>query len=1160
MRDCIVRPEEKISVLFRDEVEDEEMQAFTQTLTSKNRQYYCEVRVEGRTAMGMRDTGATQTQVRKDLVPECCYTGRSKTVRYANNQKAILPTAIVRMETPYYSGDVEVLVAKDAPVPVLIGNEENQTKKETPEKRTPELEGIDKELPKQKERSEQSPDGKDKVEVPKDNREKPVMTQNEPKMSIETQTEDPQTVMPVITQDDGQKPSTSGVQADSTGKPTRTPLKFKQALLTSVTRKELVKEQREDKSLDLIRKNALGNNKITERKNGVKTEYYLKQGVLQRKYQDRIHTFNQVVVPKKYRRMILQLAHDLPMAGHLGVARTRDRITTSFYWPGIDMDVRRYCMSCDACQRTMSRGKLRKAPLQELPVVTEPFSQVAVDIIGPITPTSSSGNRYVLTLIDYATRYAEAAAIPRWDTTTVAEALYEMWSRLGIPDTVISDRGTQFTSDLMQEIFRLLGIKGVTTTPYHAQANGLVERFNGTLKAMIQKLCIEQPEEWDRLLPAMLFAYREVPQESTHFSPFELLYGRTVKGPMGVLKKLWMEEEASTETRTTAEYITDLRNRIEQTCQIAAENMRMARAKYTRDFNKKAKERQLSVGDKVLVLLPDKHKRLQLSWKGPFVVTKKVNPVDYKVRIKGKEKTYHLNLMKLYHERAEQEAQVSVIVHEELHEEDSKHQAVYYERDVPSMPLKQTEDYRNIKVADSLNGDQKRELDKLVGKSKKVFSDLPGSTELEECCFKLTTKEPVRVSQYPLPHSQQKTVIEEVATMEKMGVIKKVSSPYNAPVVLVKKKDGAVRFCTDYRRLNLVTEFDAEPMPDIEGIFAKLGKAKYYSKLDLCKGFWQIPVKPEDQPKTAFSTPSGQYCWTRMPFGLKNASAVFSRMMRKLLGPLKSDEVHNFIDDVLIGSETWTGHLKSIDDVLGALAKEGLTAKPSKCCFGFRELSFLGHEIGHGIIKPESDKIERLQQAERPKTKKQVRAFLGLAGYYRKFIPNFSEIATPLTNATKKGNPDNVCWTDECEDAFCQLKTKLTSKPVLAIADPGQQFVLRTDASEKGLGAVLLQDRKGQLMPVAYASKKLLNAERNYSTIEKECLGIVWAIRKYEPFLYGNHFVLETDHRPLEYLRRSKTDNGRLMRWALQLQQHSFSLRVIPGEENIGADYMSRLY
>ena len=1139
---------EDISVFIGEPTEVDNILTFTRTAKEpQDSRYVCTVRIEGQEAKALRDTGATQSQVHKKLVPKQCYTGRFKTVVYGNNARERLPTAVVNMESPYFVGQVEVLVAEETPVPVLIGN----TGPKQPLDHTAKTH-TDVEI--------KEPHCSVQAITAGQGENKPNKTQCEPSTSSEQNEPSTSAAHDKPTKSaEIDKPSTSTApckdkdQTLSTKVHAPPPIKVKQSALADITPQQLREDQKDDQTIKRIYEQAKTKPRKTIRRDGTITEYYFKRGVLYRKYRKQDKTLNQVIVPKKFRTGILEIAHDTPMAGHMGMKRTQERITNAFYWPGIDGDVRRYCLSCDACQRSMDKGRHRRAPLQEVPIVHEPFQQVAIDLIGPISPTTSKGNRYVLTMIDYATKYAEAIAIPRVDTITVAEALWEMWSRLGIPEKVISDRGTQFTSDVMKEIFRLLSIKGAVTTPYHAQANGLVEKFNGTLKNMIRRLCIEQPHEWDRVLPAMLFAYREVPQESTGYSPFELLYGRNVRGPLDVLKKCWTNEEEDNEVRTAAEYVTELKNRVEMSCRIAAEHQRAARSRYARTYNRKAVARTLEPGEKVLVLLPDKHKRLQLSWQGPFEVKRQTSRVDYVILIKGKEKLYHLNLVKKYIEREEQTERISVVVHEDHEMEISTGS------EIPLFPLKQTENYTDVRYAPTLPAEKIRQLQQVVEKHQEALSDLPGHTKIEECSIKLDTTKPVRVAQYPIPHSQLETVKKEVKEMEALGVIERKMSPYNAPIVLVKKKNNQIRFCTDYRRLNAATEFDPEPMPNVDAIFAKLGKAKYFSKFDATKGFWQIPMKEEDKEKTAFTTPSGQYVWTRMPFGMKNASAVFSRMMRKLLEPLDRCDIHNFIDDILVGSEEWEEHVRSVDLILGRIQDAGLTIKPSKCYLGYEELSFLGHELASGTVRPETDKIEKLQKAERPCTKQNVRAFLGLAGYYRKFIPNFAETAMPLTDATKKGKPEVIKWDDHCEQAFQTLKRELGSKPIMVLPDCSKQYVLRTDASSRGLGAVLLQERDGDLRPVAYSSKKLTKTEENYSTIEKECLGVIWAIRKFEPYLFGSHFILETDHRPLEYLRRSKTDNGRLMRWALQLQQHSFSLRVIPGKDNIGADYMSRL-
>jgi hypothetical protein len=209
-------------------------------------------------------------------------------------------------------------------------------------------------------------------------------------------------------------------------------------------------------------------------------------------------------------------------------------------------------------------------------------------------------------------------------------------------------------------------------------------------------------------------------------------------------------------------------------------------------------------------------------------------------------------------------------------------------------------------------------------------------------------------------------------------------------------------------------------------------------------------------------------------------------------------------------------------------------------------------------MSPVEDKLAKIRDAPQPTMKKELRAFLGLAGFYRRFVPNFAEVALPLTDRTKGAQPSKIQWNDSCEEAFRTLKQRLSSSPVVCLPDQSLPFVLRTDASDRGLGAVLLQDQGFGHQPLAYASRKLLPAECNYPVIEKECLAVIWGVEKFEPYLYGRTFVLETDHQPLQYLDRTKTTSGRLTRWALRLQKYSFHVKVIPGKENVGADYLSR--
>jgi hypothetical protein len=277
-----------------------------------------------------------------------------------------------------------------------------------------------------------------------------------------------------------------------------------------------------------------------------------------------------------------------------------------------------------------------------MPVIAEPFKRIAIDLVGPFVPASTSGNRYVLTIVDVATRYPEAIPLKRIDTVTVAEALFAVFCRMGCPNEVLSDCGTQFVSDLMSEIYRLLSVKPVTTTPYHPQSNGMVERFNGTLKSMLKKVAQEQPKDWDRYIPAVLFAYRELPNASTGFSPFELMFGRPARGPMYILSQGWTGKTSSGEEMNMYQYVFDLKNRLAKTCSLAKEQVQLSARQYKHHADKKAKMRMLRPGQKVLVLLSDEKNKLQMKWKGPYLVLEKMNAVDYKIDRAGVIKTFIL--------------------------------------------------------------------------------------------------------------------------------------------------------------------------------------------------------------------------------------------------------------------------------------------------------------------------------------------------------------------------------------------------------------------------------------------------------------------------------------------------------------------------------------
>ena len=312
------------------------------------------------------------------------------------------------------------------------------------------------------------------------------------------------------------------------------------------------------------------------------------------------------------------------------------------------MDVSQYVKSCDVCQKTTPKGKVFPVPLSSMPLISTPFERVAVDLVGLLSPPSSQGHRYILTIIDVATGYPEAVPLKDILAISVAETLFAVFSRMGFPKEILSDRGTQFNSDFMKQFHALCKCRAIRTSPYHPQANGTVKRFHGTLKAMLKKVVRNHPSAWHRYLPALLFACREVPSESMGFSPFHLLFGREVRGPLLLLKDTWTNKDQSdAEAKPLYPYLFELKNILAESCELAMQNSSAASQRNKKYYDKKTQDCRFSVGEKGLVLLPSASNKLLSSWLGPFLITKMFHP-DYRVLVKRKEKVFHANMLKRY--------------------------------------------------------------------------------------------------------------------------------------------------------------------------------------------------------------------------------------------------------------------------------------------------------------------------------------------------------------------------------------------------------------------------------------------------------------------------------------------------------------------------------
>ena len=460
----------------------------------------------------------------------------------------------------------------------------------------------------------------------------------------------------------------------------------------------------------------------------------------------------------------------------------------------------------------------------------------------------------------------------------------------------------------------------------------------------------------------------------------------------------------------------------------------------------------------------------------------------------------------------------------------------------------------------NLSGEQKSRLLKLLEQFRELFvSDdhALGRTSMVTHKIK-TTGPPIQQPLRRLPESLKAVVHKELESMQNKGVVRPSCSPWASPMVLIRKKDGKWRFCVDYRKLNSVTERDAFPLPRVDATLDSLAGSKLFTTLDLASGYWQVEVLEEDKSKTAFPTPYGLFEFNVMPFGLTNAPATFQRLMQCVLAGLSPEQCLTYIDDVIVFSASFEQHLTRLRAVLERIAKAGLRLKTAKCQFVQRQVKYLGHVVSEQGIEPDPQKTQAVKNFSIPTNATMVKQFLGLSNYYRRFIQNYAIVAEPLYKLTRKET--GFQWSETCQDAFDTLKNKLISAPILVYPEFDKPFLLYTDASDNAIGGVLGQKHVDGEKVIAYWSRQLHKAERQYSTVEKEALAAVSAVKEFYPYLYGFPFTLITDHNPLVSLKGLKDIGGRLSRWIIFLQQFNMEFRYKPGKEHSNADCMSRYF
>ena len=466
----------------------------------------------------------------------------------------------------------------------------------------------------------------------------------------------------------------------------------------------------------------------------------------------------------------------------------------------------------------------------------------------------------------------------------------------------------------------------------------------------------------------------------------------------------------------------------------------------------------------------------------------------------------------------------------------------------------------------NINKEEEYEVKQLLLEYKNVFtlSKIPMKINSNVEHAIITEGNPIKLNPYRTSKIQDQIINEWVDMLLEYGLIRESCSPYAAPVLLRKEKDESWRFIIDYRKLNENTKKDSYPIPRNEDVFEELHGSTYFTSLDMASGYWQIPIKESDREKTAFVVKRGLYEWNVMPFGLTNAPGTFQRFTNDIIKRANLNECCKVkIDDILVHSGgNFRNHLNKLRLILETLKNNGCKMKLSKCKFFQEELVHLGHKLTLEGIKPDESKVEAVRKIPQPKTKKDIQSFLGMINFYNKFIPNYSKIASPLYELLKKDA--SFIFNDKCVKAFNDLKELLMNAPTLYYPNFDKEFILRTDASDEGLGACLSQkiDETNEA-PISFHSRKLRDYEKNYPVSAKEAIALVFGAKKNNHYLYGNsNVIIETDHQPLQFISKWKDCNSTVSRWFMKLNEilSNATIRYIKGKENVVADALSRIF
>lgn len=455
-----------------------------------------------------------------------------------------------------------------------------------------------------------------------------------------------------------------------------------------------------------------------------------------------------------------------------------------------------------------------------------------------------------------------------------------------------------------------------------------------------------------------------------------------------------------------------------------------------------------------------------------------------------------------------------------------------------------------------LNEAQKRQLFDVISSFKIADGESLQQTNVDQHTIDTGEAKPIKQRHHPISPYVQSKVDVELDRMLKLKVIEPCHSPWNSPIVAVKKDEQRVRLCLDSRKLNSVTIPDAYPLNHIGRILGRFTSTKFLSTIDLRDAFWQINLNPHSRPKTAFSVAGrGQFQFRVMPFGLNNSAQTLVRIMDQILGPDLEPEVFVYLDDIVIATDTFERHIQLIQEVANRLCRANFSISLQKSSFCKKSIKFLGYIVSENGLAVDPEKTKPVREYPAPKSHTEIRRFIGMISWYSRFIKNFSEYTAPINDILRL---KKFCWTPEANAAFEDLKKLLITPPILGIPDYKKQFSIHCDASDRAIGSVLVQGEGDDLVTIAYHSKKLSATECKYSSTERECLAVLLSIEKFRPYIEGSKFKVITDHASLLWLINFKHTNGKLVRWAMRLSEHNFELQHRKGKLHVVPDALSR--